>query len=145
MVDHVWTLEHFCLTISKVWPRSFSWLCTLLQSSREFYKEQTLFKSQVMKRCGKCSKRAHKSEFGLFPTLSNFKTPISVSSTLASHILWIWLSNSSWPKNESWSRHSGEEHVKVWHQFDLVLTFNCGCLLVAVKSLTLPSWVLIIC
>jgi hypothetical protein len=124
MVDHVWTLEPFRLTISKVWPRSFAWLCTLLQSSREFYKEQTLFKSQVMKRCGECSKRAHKSEFGLFPTLSNFKTPISVSSTLAFRVLRNSLSNLSWSKNKSWSGHSGEEHVKVWHQFDLVSTIN---------------------
>jgi hypothetical protein len=64
---------------------------------------------------------------------------------LTCRVLEILLNNLTWSKNESWSRHSGEEHVKVWHQFDLVLTFNCGCLLVAVKSLTLPSWVLIIC
>jgi hypothetical protein len=145
MVDHVWTLEPFRLTISKVWPRSFAWLCTLLQSSREFYKEQTLFKSQVMKMCGTWSKRGHKSDLGLFPTLNNFKALISVSSTLASRVLKFLLSDLVWPLNKSWCRHYREEHVKVWHQFDLVLTFNFGCLLFAVKSLTLPSLVLIIC
>jgi hypothetical protein len=72
MVDHVWTREHFGLTVLKVWPRSFAWLCTLWQSCREVYKEQTLFKSQVMKMRGTYSKRAHKSDWGLFPALRKY-------------------------------------------------------------------------
>jgi hypothetical protein len=144
MVDHVWTLEHFCLTVSKVWPRSFAWLCTLLQSCREFYKEQTLFKSQVMKMCGTCSKRAHKSEFGLFPTLSNFKTPISVSSTLASRVLEFLLSNLIWSKYESQSLYYGGEHERRWHLFDSILHNNLECLLMVADTLTMPFWRIII-
>jgi hypothetical protein len=117
---HLWTQEHFGLTISKVWPRSFAWLCTLWQSRREFYKEQTLFKSQVMKMWVTCSNRAHKSELGLFPTLNNFKTPISVSSTLTSRVLEFLLRNLNWSKNESWKQFVGEQHVKSWDQFDQV-------------------------
>jgi hypothetical protein len=120
MVDHVWTQEHFCLTVSKVQPRSFAWLCTLWQRRREFYKEQTLFKSQVMKMCVTCLNRAHKSELGLFPTLNNFKTLISVSSTLTFHVLKILLSNLVWPLNKSWKQFNGGQHVKIWNQFNQV-------------------------
>jgi hypothetical protein len=127
MVDHVWTREHFWLTVSKVWPRSFAWLCTLWQSRREFYKEQTLFKSQVMKMCVTCSNRAHKSELGLLPTLNHFKAPFSVSSILASRVLEFLLRNLNGSKYESWSLYDVEEHARRWHQLQLILTPILDC------------------
>jgi hypothetical protein len=40
---------------------------------------------------------------------------------LALHVLEISLSNLSWPKSKSWSLHLGEEHIRSWLKFDLVL------------------------
>ena len=47
----------------------FACLSNLKQSCSKFYKEQTLFRSQVMKMYTTCSKMAHKSELKADPTL----------------------------------------------------------------------------
>jgi hypothetical protein len=83
-----------------------------------------LFKSQVTKMCGICSKRAHKLKMGLISVLSILKTLISVSSTLASCILQILLCNSSLPKNKSQSLHLEVGHTKSWIWFDMFWPTN---------------------
>jgi len=53
----------------------FACLSNLKQSCSKFNKEQTLFRSQLMKMCGTFSNMAHKSDLGLNSTLRNFLSP----------------------------------------------------------------------
>ena len=50
----------------------FACLSNLKQSYSKFYKEQTLFRSQVMKMCTTCSKMAHQSGLKAVSTIENF-------------------------------------------------------------------------
>ena len=50
----------------------FACLSNLKQRCRELYKEQTLFRSQVMKLCGTVSNMAHMSALKADSTLENF-------------------------------------------------------------------------
>ena len=50
----------------------FACLSNLKQSCSKFYKEQTLFRSKVMKMCTTCSKMAHKSDLRLDSILRIF-------------------------------------------------------------------------
>ena len=50
----------------------FACLSNLKQSCSKFNKEQTLFRSHLMKMCTTCSKKSHKSEVKVDSTSENF-------------------------------------------------------------------------
>ena len=64
-------LNLFSKTFYEDSVKDLAWRCTLSQSCSKFYKLQKLFWGHHMKRCGTCSKVAHKAEITAVLTLSH--------------------------------------------------------------------------
>jgi hypothetical protein len=85
--------------------------------------------------------------FGVYLDLQNqllkqhvYNFVAQMTLILACRVLQNLLSNLSRSKCKSWSGHYGEEHVKVWQQFDLVWTLNSRILLIAWNALKMLVW-----
>jgi hypothetical protein len=63
----------------------------------------------------------------------------SWASMMTFRVLQNFVRNMFGSQYKRWSLHLGEEHVKSWNQFDLVLPIKFGFLVIVVNVLTLSN------